>query len=240
METNRFVTAQWYDAIYADVPGYDEVPRRIDALARTAASDAARTLLDVACGTGRFLASMRDLGYAVTGTDIDPGMLAIAGERLPGVELIEADMATMSLGRRFDVVTVLGSALPGVGGVEALGPAVFNLAKHLKPGGVMIVEEFIRPDRWEEGRLGADFVDRPGLKIARMVRSSRRNDIAVMDMHYLVATGEGTQQFVERHELGLYTEDDWRAAFRNAGLHAEPAESGLLSRPAWVARHLVL
>ena len=38
-------------------------------------------LLDVGCGTGRFLASMPTMGYELTGIDISAGMLEEARER---------------------------------------------------------------------------------------------------------------------------------------------------------------
>lgn len=235
---NDFQTAAWYDAIYADVVDYDATAERIDASVRRYLGDGPVTLLDVACGTGRFIESLGRFGrYTLQGTDLDPRMLAVARQRLPDVPLTEADMAELSLGQTFDVVTCLGSSLPAVGGTDRLNQAIYRLAAHLKPAGIMIIEGFIHPDDWEDGRLSANFVDRPDLKIARMVRSSRRDDLAVMDMQYLIATPESTQQFVERHELGLYTDDDWKRAFGGAGLHASKDATGLLNRATWLARH---
>ena len=87
--------------------------------------------------------------------------------------------------------------------------------------------------------MSANFVDEPDLKIARMARSSRRGDIAVMDFHYLISTPDDVQQFIERHELGLFTDENYRDAFRGAGLHAERVPAGLLNRITYVARHMV-
>jgi hypothetical protein len=145
-------------------------------------------------------------------------------------------MAELDLGRKFDVITCLGSSLPAVETKDRLNHAVYRFARHLNPSGLLIVETFIDPGEWEDGRLSATFVDEPDVKIARMARSSRRDDVAVMDFHYLVSTPDRVEQFVERHELGLFTDEDYEDAFRGAGLHAKKADAGLLSRPTWIAR----
>jgi len=46
----------------------------------------ARTLLDVACGTGAHLVHFNNL-YAVEGLDLSPDLLAIAAQRLPDIVL---------------------------------------------------------------------------------------------------------------------------------------------------------
>jgi SAM-dependent methyltransferase len=236
--TNIFgSTARWYDAIYANIADYPATIAAIDALVTKQVGSGSHSLLDVACGTGRVLEEFRKLGtYQVEGFDLDPEMLKVAQQRLPGVPLHQGDMAELDLGRKFDVITCLGSSLPAVETKDRLNQAVYQFARHLNPAGMLIVETFIEPANWEDGRLSATFVDEPDLKIARMARSSRRNDVAVMDFHYLVSTPDRVEQFVERHELGLFTDEDYEDAFRGAGLHAEKSAAGLLSRPTWIAR----
>jgi ubiquinone/menaquinone biosynthesis C-methylase UbiE len=237
--TNIFgQTARWYDAIYANIADYPRAVAQIDAIVTKHLGPDDRTLLDVACGTGRLLQEFQKRGnYQVAGTDLDPEMLAVARNRLPDTPLYQSDMVELDLGQRFDVLTCLGSSLPAVETTDRLHQAIYRFAKHLKPNGVVIVEAFISPEDWEDGRLSATFVDEPELKIARMARSSRRDDVAVMDFHYLVSTPDQVEQFVERHELGLFTDEDYKDAFRGAGLHAEKATTGLLNRPVWVGRH---
>ena len=71
-------------------------------------------VLDLACGTGRVLIPMAHAGVPVTGLDSSPAMLAVARKkvaRLPEaarqrIELIEGDMRSFSLGRRFDLAII--------------------------------------------------------------------------------------------------------------------------------------
>jgi SAM-dependent methyltransferase len=66
----------------------------------------AKTLLELACGTGSVLAHLRDR-YDVTGVDLSEQMLERAAEKLPGARLIHADMTTVDLGETFDAVLCL-------------------------------------------------------------------------------------------------------------------------------------
>src|SRR5688572_6828476 len=94
---------RFYDAIYAWKDYRTEVARLLSIIRDRVPE--ARTLLDVACGTGKHLELLRD-HYRVEGVDLDPEMIALAGERLgPDVPLHVADMTDLELGRRFDVVT---------------------------------------------------------------------------------------------------------------------------------------
>ena len=115
-----------------------------------ARNPSARTLLDVACGTGKHLEALRS-EFEVEGVDIDEGLLAIARGRLGSVPLHTADMRDFDLGRRFDAVTCLFSAIGHVADGDELDAAVASMARHLEPGGVLIVEPWLEPDVWEIG-----------------------------------------------------------------------------------------
>lgn len=61
------------------------------------------TLLDIGCGMGEPIA--RDLiarGFAVTGIDASPQLIAMASARFPQQSWMVADMRALSLGRAFD------------------------------------------------------------------------------------------------------------------------------------------
>ena len=81
----------------------------------------ARTLLDVACGTGRHLEYLRS-SFETEGVDADDAMLDVARARLRDVPLSVGDMRDLDLGRRFDVVTCLFSAIGFVYDLEVLSP----------------------------------------------------------------------------------------------------------------------
>jgi SAM-dependent methyltransferase len=194
----------------------------------------ARTLLDVACGTGKHLERLRT-SFDCEGVDLDEGLLAVARSRLPEVPLHRADMRELELGRRFDVVTCLFSAIGFVGGPDGLAAAAAALARHVEPGGLLLVEPWITPAAWVPGRPHVLAHDEAGLAFARVTLSGLRGDrVSTTEMHYVVATPDGVDHFVELHELYLFTADEMRAAFASAGLAAELDPDGLIGRGLWI------
>jgi SAM-dependent methyltransferase len=65
----------------------------------------AAAVLDIGCGSGKPIARhLIDRGYAVTGIDSSPEMIAMCREHAPGGDWQVADMRTLAVGRRFDGV----------------------------------------------------------------------------------------------------------------------------------------
>lgn len=98
---------------------------------------AGHSVLDAGCGMGRIGIELARRGRSVLGVDNDPEMLAYARDRGPDLEWITADLATVDLGRRFDIIVAAGNLLVFVEPGDR--PAVVtNLARHLHPGGTLI------------------------------------------------------------------------------------------------------
>jgi SAM-dependent methyltransferase len=225
-------TERLYDAIYAWKDYAGEVAR-LESLIDARLPNA-RTLLDVACGTGKHLELLRRR-FEVAGVDADPAMVDIARERLgPSVPLHVADMADFDLGRRFDVVTCLFSSIAYVRTDERLRSAVAGLVRHTTPGGLVIVEPWFTPDQWAAGHLHAIYVDEPDLKVARLSLSGPLTDPLTMTFHYLVGTPEGIEHLTEDHVVGMFTADQYVEAFRAAGVEPEHDPEGLMGRGLYV------
>lgn len=67
------------------------------------------SVLDAGCGTGRVAIELARRGVEVTGVDVDHSMISEARRRAPGLAWVEADLASLDLGRRFDVVVLAGN-----------------------------------------------------------------------------------------------------------------------------------
>jgi SAM-dependent methyltransferase len=165
-------SAQAYDLLHA-TRGKDygqEASALTDCIRRR--RPGARTLLDVACGTGVHLAALAGAGWDVEGLDLSDDMLAAARPRLPGVPLRAADMRTFRLGRRFDAVVCLFSAIGYMTTIDDLATAVANMGDHLVAGGVLVVEPWFEPDDWLEGYVHAESAEAADLAVARASRST--------------------------------------------------------------------
>jgi len=99
----------------------------------------ARSLLDVACGTGivtRRLVAARP-GLRVTGVDAAPGMVHMAAARLPGAVLLADSRQLPFPDRVFDAVTTVW-LLHLVEDPEDVRAILAECARVLRPGGVYI------------------------------------------------------------------------------------------------------
>jgi SAM-dependent methyltransferase len=95
------------------------------------------SVLDAGCGTGRVAIELAARGIEVVGVDLDRGMIGHARRKAPDLVWIEADLATVDVGRRFGVVVMAGNVMIFVEpGTEAA--VVANMARHVAPGGHLI------------------------------------------------------------------------------------------------------
>jgi ubiquinone/menaquinone biosynthesis C-methylase UbiE len=189
----------------------------------------AKTLLDVACGTGKYLENLRE-HYQVEGLDILPDLLEIARERCPEVPFHQGDMVDFNLGHRFDVVTCLFCSIGYVKTIENAELAVACMARHLRPGGILVVEPWVSPENCWINRVSAEFTDKPNLKIVRMYTHKIEGRTSVFDINYLVGTPEGVTYFKEREQMGLFTHEEYIRAFEKAGLTVSHYDRGLFPK----------
>jgi SAM-dependent methyltransferase len=70
-------------------------------------------VLYLGIGAGRIAVPLARAGVELVGVDLHPAMLERARERLPGVELVQARIEDLDLGRRFDLVIAPSSLLEG-------------------------------------------------------------------------------------------------------------------------------
>jgi trans-aconitate methyltransferase len=210
-----------YDMIFGGPPGSAlrdapaEARRVSEEVRRT--NPTARTLLDVACGTGRYLPLLAT-EFEITGIDLNPDMIEAARRNLPDGTFEVADMTDFRLGRQFDVIICLFSSIAYSVRLERLRATVERMAAHLEPGGVVIVEPWYSPETFWDGHVASNYLERADLRVAWMYRQERHGRRSILPIHYLVASADGVEHFVERHEHGLFTPEEYRGAMESTGL----------------------
>lgn len=105
--------------------------------ARFVAALSPRSVLDAGCGTGRVAIELARRGIEAVGVDSDPSMLATAQRLAPELPWVEADVADLHLGRRFDVVLMAGN-VPLFTPEGTTAALVVGCARHLEPGGRLV------------------------------------------------------------------------------------------------------
>ncbi|MCP4540055.1 MAG: methyltransferase domain-containing protein [Chloroflexi bacterium] len=229
-------TARYYDKIYA-FKDYQAEVQRLVAIVREHTHSGGNRLLDVACGTGLHVEYLKE-HFDAQGLDIEDELLEFARQRNPGILFHQGDMMAFDLGRQFDVVTCLFSSIGYAKTLDNVRKAAACMARHLVTGGLLIVEPWFTPDAWHTPSVHASFIDEPDLKIARVNTSFVDGRLSYFDLHYLIGTPEGTEHFVERHELGLFETDEMQAALTDAGLHVTYDTEGLMGRGLFIGRRL--
>ncbi len=96
-----------------------------------------RSVLDAGCGTGRVAIELARHGIEVVGVDVDPSMLARAARADPDITWMRADLATLGLGRRFDVVVMAGNVLVFTP-PDTEAEVVAACARHLARPGILL------------------------------------------------------------------------------------------------------
>jgi SAM-dependent methyltransferase len=236
--TSAELLARYYDLDLEDDPG--DLDLYLALAARTGGP-----VLELAVGSGRLAVPLAQAGYEVTGVDLDPAMLdraRAAWARTPGfgsrrrsragsLELLEADLVTLDIPQRFGLAFIALNSLFQVGPAERQRAALASLARHLRPGGVAVVDVEL-PDATElaswDGRLVLDWIredpEAPGSTVIRM--SSARHDTVSastqLSVIYDVTDPSGVVRRVSRSDrLHLLTVQQLEDAALAAGLEVE-------------------
>ena len=215
-----------YDAVYSWKDYAAEAERLQPHLRGT-------SILDVACGTGGHIPHLRG-AYEVVGVDIDSGMLDIAREKNPGAEFHAGDMRYFELSRTFGTVMCLFSSIGYLPTVSDLDRALACFARHVEPGGAVLIEPWIKAGEFEPRLPQSVIGESDGLRVARMTLLELEGDSTVLTMHYLVGSEGRIDHLQEVHRLRLFSDEEYRGAFERAGLAVELDADGPMGRGLYI------
>ena len=225
--------AYYYDLIY-EFKDYGKDAETLHKIIAEHKKTTGKELLEVACGTGKYTPFLSEK-YNYTGLDLSQDMIDVAQSKFPEQTFIQADMLDFELDKKFDIIVCLFSSIAYLKTYENLQIAIANFYKHLKKGGIVIIEPFIDAAAYTDGFLGLTTVDKDDIKISRQNLCERDGLLSIMDMHHLVTTAQGTKYFVERHELALYDTPKAIAMMQKIGFETHSRANGLMkSRYVWI------
>ncbi|MFZ5432317.1 MAG: class I SAM-dependent DNA methyltransferase [Calditrichota bacterium] len=214
-------SAYLYDLIYAKLKDYPQEAAAIHKVLQDV-QPRARKILDVACGTGEHAKQLAtQFSYEVDGLDLNPDFVEIACGKHPAGRFVLANMVDFDMFTTYDVVMCMFGSIGYADSLDSITSALACFARHLNPGGVILVEPWFTPDDWNDPKTTVVTVDDPELKACRMSLSGRERRISTIHFHYLVGTTEGITHFEEHHRLFLATKDEMNLCFNRAGLAAE-------------------
>lgn len=228
------LTADIYDAIYS-YKDYEAEAISFLQIAEETLGRPPDSLLDMGCGTGKHLELFARRVPVVAGVEINPTYLDKARRLLPDLRLEQGDIRTANLNQTFDVVTCLFAVIGYMTTTEQLQKAITNMARHLNPGGLLIVEPWLEPDAVRPPKLDVAQVTAGEMTVTRHSRLEKVSpNTSRMEFHYLCGTAQEIRYHFEVLDHGLFTRGELMEAARGAGLtpvydaSAGPSQRGLL------------
>ncbi|EGX58495.1 methyltransferase type 11 [Streptomyces zinciresistens K42] len=206
--------ARGYDASTQHMYAPEVLAPAVDFLHRRAGSGAA---LEFAVGTGRVALALSARGVAVTGIEKSAPMAAELARKPRGRDVAVAlgDMTTRQVPGAFALVYLVYNAITCLLSQEEQIACFRNAARHLEPGGRLVVEVFV-PD------------------LRRLPPGETARPFHVGDRHLGFDTYDLAEQRMVSHH---YTIADGRATtFLSPHRYAWPCELDLMARLAGLAR----
>jgi SAM-dependent methyltransferase len=217
-----------YDLLYSSID-YKKACKKLSKLIKKYKRSPGNKLLDVACGTGTHIFYLQH-NFICTGLDINADMLEIARKKVENASFLQADMITMNLNEKFDVITCLFSSIGYSKTYENLKKTINNFSNHLNSGGLVIIEPWLEKSIYQEGHISLTTYDGDDIKIARLNTTGLKDDLSTMEMHYLMLRkGEDVKYFKDYHELGLFDTEKTIEIMTNENLEVKSFKKGLMA-----------
>lgn len=139
-----------YLKIYEDPLTYDLESGEIDlagSILLKLAQEAAGSVLELGCGTGRVTIPLAQAGIPITGLDVTPGMLARAQAKSPGLPItwVEADVRSFRLDHSFKLIFTRGAVFQHLLQRSDQEAFLTRVKEHLAPDGCLLLDIGFKP-----------------------------------------------------------------------------------------------
>ena len=173
-----------YDFVYS-WKNYANESRTIRQLMGQYGFCAGQSVLELACGTGRYLEHFDDCRQF--GIDLCERSLSIASQRIPRGTFYCADMADFKVPERVDMILCLFGAYGYLLTDGAQANCIRCIYNALKPGGLLVLQPWVEPNSFIDGQTYLQTYRSPNLMVSRMVTPMRKQDLSVLDFQFLVS-----------------------------------------------------
>jgi SAM-dependent methyltransferase len=229
----------FYDLLYAN----KESDREADYVATLIRSHApaARSLLDLGCGTGRHGCRMAARGYEVVGVERSARMLEAARASAAALGsnrfvCIDGDACTVELGRTFDAISALFHVVSYQTRDDELRALFENVERHLAPGGCFVFDVWhadavlaLRPEVRVARR------ESETLRLTRIAEPTLDAGARVVEVAYTMfiesKQTDAIRRIEERHRLRYFSREEIEQVAAGAGFRLVESEEWLTKAP---------
>lgn len=182
------------------------------------------TVLELGCGTGRYLAELASCGFVPCGIDLSGAMLRIARERLPSATLIEGDFTAPGVMRCVGpcrlvlALSVVMMYVPDITTVQAVCRSVFD---RLNPRGLFVFDLW----KWRPATRGSLFrrYNSPGLATTatRAIEWIPEGTTLVSRDCFVLENRDTTHVVFDEHRLALFDVGELTEVLSQCGFTVE-------------------
>jgi SAM-dependent methyltransferase len=186
----------------------------------------ARSLLELGSGGGHVAFHVK-AGLDCLLTDLSPDMLEVSRRLNPECGHLAADMRTLDLDRRFDLV-LAHDAISYMTTEADLRAAFATAYRHLKPGGLalFIPDEVL--ETFEPGvaeAFGGDSPDGRSARAMEWVCEREADGTAMVHYAFLLREADGQMSsMAESHRVGVFARTDWEGWLAEEGFDVETVQ----------------
>lgn len=184
-------------------------------------------ILELCCGTGRLTIPMAKDGYNICGVDYTPSMLeqakAKAAEAGLEIDFIEADIRTLDLQERFDLIFIPFNSIHHLYRNEDLFKTLECVKKHLKDGGLFLLDCFNPNIQYivenEKGQVVvAEYTTDDGREvlIKQTMRYENATQINRIEWHYFI---NGEFHSIQNLDMRLFFPQELDSYLERAGFN---------------------
>jgi SAM-dependent methyltransferase len=198
-------------------------------------------VLELACGTGRILECLSKAGFAATGIDLSPGMLAEAHRKsqagATSSRYIQADIRRFSLEERFALIFIAGNSICHLLDIDSFDACMSCVRGHLAKGGRFVIDVYV-PDLRRllvephvRQRL-SEYDDPDGAGRVVVTQTTRYDSVTqISSVKTFHRFPDGRAETEGSFELKMYFPQELQALLRHNGLSLLEAYGGYEKTP---------
>lgn len=172
-----------------------------------------KDVLDIACGTGNHTKLLTQKGYDVTGIDLNSGILKLARKKAPKAKFAEGDMRNFSLGKKFDLVLCLFTAINYNLSIRDLTSTLVNFKRHLNENGLIVFDAPLPSIAFDHATL----VDKNTSVLYH--NSDTARGVRELDLFWLFNKKGKIEVVRDTHLIRLYRLNQYKKVIKENGLN---------------------